>query len=136
MINDAFIRLWPEQASSYAVQVDWLVIAFTAMMAFFVLPVFVALWLFIFRYRRGQAADRDHRPESDLRVELTWIVLPFMAALTIFGYSALLFSRHARHRPMRWRYKSPRASGCGNSSTTAASARSIPCMFHQGARSS
>jgi cytochrome c oxidase subunit 2 len=91
MINDAFIRLWPEQASSYAVQVDWLVIAFTAMMAFFVLPVFVALWLFIFRYRRGQAADRDHRPESDLRVELTWIVLPFMAALTIFGYSALLF---------------------------------------------
>jgi len=91
MINDTFMRLWPEQASQYAGQVDELVIAFTAMMVFFVLPVFVALWVFIYRYRRGRPANRDHRPESDLRIELTWIILPFIGAMAIFGYSAYLF---------------------------------------------
>jgi cytochrome c oxidase subunit 2 len=91
MNPDTFLRLWPQQGSIYAGQVDTLVIAFTAMMALFVLPVFVALWVFIYRYRRGRVADRDHRPSSDLRVEIAWIVLPFIGALVIFGYSARLF---------------------------------------------
>lgn len=91
MISDHFMRLWPEQASLYAGQVDELVIGFTVMMAFFVLPVLVALGVFIYRYRRGKPADRDHRPQSDLRIELTWIILPFIASMVIFGFSAYLF---------------------------------------------
>ncbi|MDB6048737.1 MAG: cytochrome [Pseudomonas sp.] len=91
MINDQFMRLWPEQASLYAGQVDRLVIAFTVMMAFFVLPVLVALGVFIYRYRRGRPADRDHRPETNMHVEITWIVLPFIGAMVVFGWSAYLF---------------------------------------------
>ncbi|TRX73750.1 cytochrome c oxidase subunit II [Pseudomonas mangiferae] len=86
-----FVRLWPEQASHYAAQVDWLVIGFTGMMAMFVVPVFVFMWVFIFRYRRGHAAERDHRPSGSLKVELTWMVLPFIGALVLFVYSARLF---------------------------------------------
>ncbi|MEB0040034.1 MULTISPECIES: cytochrome c oxidase subunit II [unclassified Pseudomonas] len=91
MINDHFMRLWPEQASLYAGQVDRLVIAFTVMMAFFVLPVLVALWVFIYRYRRGRPADRDHRPEGNLRIEMAWIILPFIGSMVVFGWSAYLF---------------------------------------------
>lgn len=87
----SFMPLWPAQASDYAVQVDHLVIGFTAMMGLFVVPVLVALVMFIWRYRRGRPVDRDHRPSSDLRIELTWIALPFVASLLIFGLSAKLF---------------------------------------------
>jgi len=87
----SFMRLWPAQASDYAVQVDHLVIGFTAMMALFVVPVLVALAVFIWRYRRGRPADRDHRPSGDLRIELAWVILPFLASMVIFGLSARLF---------------------------------------------
>lgn len=133
-MNERFLHLWPEQASDYAVSVDWLVIGFTGMMALFVVPVFVALWIFIWRYRRGKKADRDHRPQSNLPIELAWIILPFIGSLVIFLFSARLFFSPARHRPMPWKYRSPRASGCGNSSTRAGSARSTPCTSRRGAR--
>lgn len=90
-MNGSFLHLWPEQASDYAVSVDWLVIGFTAMMALFVVPVFVSLWVFIWRYRRGQKADRNHRPQSNLPIELAWIILPFIGSLVIFLLSARLF---------------------------------------------
>src|SRR5471032_40982 len=90
-MKEHLLRLWPEQASDYAVSVDWLVIGFTAMMVLFVVPVFVALWLFIWRYRRGRKADRDHRPQSSLPIELTWIILPFIGSLVVFLFSARLF---------------------------------------------
>ncbi|WP_275629508.1 cytochrome c oxidase subunit II [Pseudomonas sp. 273] len=91
MSGGAFLPLWPPQASAYAAQVDWLVIGFTALMVLFIAPVFVALGLFIYRYRRGRVADRGHRPSSDLRIELAWVLLPFVGALLLFGFSARLF---------------------------------------------
>ncbi|WP_263138829.1 cytochrome c oxidase subunit II [Pseudomonas sp. RIT-PI-AD] len=91
MSLDRFVSLWPEQGSHYAEQVDWLVIGFTGMMALFVVPVFVFLWIFVFRYRRGRAALRDHRPDGSLKVEITWMLLPFIGALVLFVYSARLF---------------------------------------------
>lgn len=90
-MSERFTRLWPEQASTYAAQVDWLVIGFTAMMVLFVVPVFVALWVFIWRYRRGRPANRDRRPQGNLSIEVAWIVLPFIGSLIVFGFSAWLF---------------------------------------------
>ncbi|MBB3242213.1 cytochrome c oxidase subunit 2 [Pseudomonas sp. Tn43] len=90
-MNEPFLRLWPVQGSDYAASVDWLVIGFTAMMALFVVPVFVALWVFIWRYRRGREANRDHRAQSNLPIELAWIILPFIGSLVIFLFSARLF---------------------------------------------
>lgn len=90
-MTERFTPLWPQQASAYAAQVDGLVIGFTAMMALFVVPVFVALWVFIWRYRRGRKADRDHRVHSNLVIEVAWIVLPFIGSLVVFWFSARLF---------------------------------------------
>ncbi|PAU61908.1 cytochrome c oxidase subunit II [Pseudomonas sp. PICF141] len=90
-MSEPFLRLWPVQGSDYAASVDWLVIGFTAMMALFVVPVFVALWVFIWRYRRGREANRDHRAQSNLPIELAWIILPFIGSLVIFLFSARLF---------------------------------------------
>ena len=63
----------------------------TVLVALFVVPVFVALWVFIWRYRRGRVADRDHRPQSNLPIELAWIILPFIGSLVVFLFSARLF---------------------------------------------
>jgi heme/copper-type cytochrome/quinol oxidase subunit 2 len=116
------------------VSVDWLVIGFTAMMALFVVPVFVALWIFIWRYRRGRKAAHDHRARSNLPLELAWIVLPFIGSLVIFGFAARFFSSRVRRRPMRWKCRSRPGSGCGNSSIKVDSARSTPCTYRRGAR--
>lgn len=90
-MNETFIRFWPETASRYASNVDWLVFAFTGMMMFFVVPVFVLLVLFAFRYRQGTKVPRDHRPRGSMKVEMTWIALPFVGAMAIYLVSARLY---------------------------------------------
>lgn len=90
-MNEEFVRFWPQTASSYAANVDWLVFAFTVMMMFFVVPVFVLLTLFAFRYRKGTKVLRDHRPRGSMKVELTWIAIPFVGAMVIYLVSARLY---------------------------------------------
>lgn len=90
-MNETFVRFWPQTASDYAGNVDWLVFAFTGMMMFFVVPVFVLLLLFSFRYRKGTQVPRDHRPRGSMKVEMTWIALPFVGAMVIYLVSAKLY---------------------------------------------
>ncbi|MFK4134749.1 cytochrome c oxidase subunit II [Pseudomonas luteola] len=91
MNESTFMHFWPDQASSYAGQVDWLVITFTGMMILFVLPVFICLVVFSFRYRRGSQVPRDHRPAGNHKIEITWIALPFIGAMILFVLSSRLY---------------------------------------------
>ncbi|AOE60346.1 cytochrome c oxidase subunit II [Pseudomonas corrugata] len=91
MNQGAFMHLWPEQASSYAGQVDWLVITFTAMMFLFVFPVFLCLLVFSFRYRQGSRVPRDHRPVGNHKIEIVWIAVPFIGAMILFVLSSYLY---------------------------------------------
>ncbi|WP_058545215.1 MULTISPECIES: cytochrome c oxidase subunit II [Pseudomonas] len=91
MNENTFIKFWPEQASHYAGQVDWLVATFTGMMLLFVLPVFVCLLVFSFRYRQGTKVPRDHRSIGNHKIEITWIALPFLGAMVLFVLSSRLY---------------------------------------------
>jgi len=91
MNESTFIKFWPEQASQYAGQVDWLVVTFTGMMLLFVLPVFICLLVFSFRYRVGSKVPRDHRSIGNHKIEMTWIVLPFLGAMILFVLSSRLY---------------------------------------------
>ncbi len=90
-MNGKFIPLWPETASSYASRVDTMVVSFTGIMLLFVLPAVVCLIVFILRYRSATNVARDHRPQGNHKLEITWIVLPFIASMILFGWSARLF---------------------------------------------
>jgi len=84
-------RLFPSQASSGAVEVDWLFFGLTAMMIFFCLAVFLPILYFSIRYRRGSMADRSHPLSGSNLLESGWTLLPLLVSLGFFIWGALIY---------------------------------------------
>jgi cytochrome c oxidase subunit 2 len=87
------IPLLPEQASSFAVEVDAIYFVLWALTILFSFLVLAALAFLSYRYRRGARADRTRQVHSDLRVELIWSIVPLVIGLAVFGWSAHLHAR-------------------------------------------
>jgi cytochrome c oxidase subunit II len=82
---------FPERASSVAGQVDLLYFVLVAMSVFFVALIFLPLVYFLFKYRRGQKADRRPLHVSTTAIEVTWTVVPLVMALALFAWAAGLY---------------------------------------------
>jgi cytochrome c oxidase subunit II len=82
---------FPDQASTFASQVDLLYFVLVGLSLLFagVLP-FVILYLIV-RYHRSQKVDRSNPVTSDLRLELTWTIIPLILALGVFFWGAFLY---------------------------------------------
>jgi cytochrome c oxidase subunit 2 len=82
---------FPDQASTFAGPVDLLYFVLVALSLLFagVLP-FVILFLII-RYHRSQKVDRSNASSSDLRLELTWSIIPLILAMGVFFWGAFLY---------------------------------------------
>lgn len=87
------------EASAHAAEVDLLTVAFTALAAALTIPVFVLILVFAIRYRRGKAADREHAPDRNVWLEVSWSVIPFMLILVFFLISARIFFNLHRAEP-------------------------------------
>ena len=75
-------------------QIDWMIIAFTIVTLFLVVPVFVCFTYWSWKYRRGRNVDRSQRAIRNVRVELSWTLIPFALTLIFFVWAA----RAVRHR--------------------------------------
>lgn len=87
------IPLLPQQASSFAVEVDAIYLVLWALTIFFSFAVMATLVFLAYRYRRGSNADRSRPVHSDLRVELLWSIVPLIIGLIVFAWSANLYAR-------------------------------------------
>lgn len=85
--------LWPAAISAYARELDWLMLAFTALLVVLVFPIFAALVWFALRYRQGSTADRTHKISRSVAIEAAWSVIPFLLTLVFFVWAADLFIR-------------------------------------------
>lgn len=91
MIDDGF-RLFPEQASTHAAGVDRLYFALIGMSVFVTLLVTLLIVYFSIKYRKGNTrVDRTAGSTHDLRLEITWMVIPFVISMSIFGWGASLY---------------------------------------------
>lgn len=81
----------PEQASTFAAEVDALYFALVAVTAFFTIAVCAMIGYFSVKYRRGKKADRSNAPLANHKLEAVWIIIPLGIALAIFGWSAKIF---------------------------------------------
>jgi cytochrome c oxidase subunit 2 len=83
--------LFPEQASTFAAQVDTLYFFLVALSLIFagVLP-FVILWLIV-RYHRSQQVDRTNPLDSSLKLELTWTIIPLILVMIVFFWGSFLY---------------------------------------------
>lgn len=88
---DTSFRLFPEAASTMASQVDGLYFFLLALTAFFALLIFGLIAYFSIRYRRRSPGDRPAPVATNLKLELTWTIIPFLITMVLFSWSAKLF---------------------------------------------
>jgi cytochrome c oxidase subunit 2 len=87
---DSF-QLFPEQASTAAVQIDSIFGVLVALSIFFAVLIAAAIVFFGIRYRHKSDADRSNILHESLALEFGWSFIPFLLAMGIFGWSAMLY---------------------------------------------
>ena len=93
---DTEFRFMPEQASSFASEVDALY-AFLLMVGG-VMSVGIATTIvyFAIKYRRGSRADRTQGAGHVFLIELSWILIPFAFMMVMFVWGARLYFAEIR----------------------------------------
>jgi cytochrome c oxidase subunit 2 len=89
-------QILPTQASTMAPQVDALYFFLVALTAFFTLLISAFVVYFAIKYRRRSKDDVGEAIHGNLKLEITWTVIPLLIVLFIFGWSAKLFFTMAR----------------------------------------
>ena len=92
------LPLYPEQASNFASSVDALMLFMIAVCLFFALGICAAVIYLFFRYRRRDPNEVGVPIHGNMRLEITWIVLPFFLLMAMFGWGAVVFVNF-RHMP-------------------------------------
>ncbi|MCC7125833.1 MAG: cytochrome c oxidase subunit II [Acidobacteria bacterium] len=92
------IPLFPEQASTFAKDVDALYLFITATATVFALGVTIAVVAFGIIYRRKHDGEVGARIEGNLPLELLWSIIPTMIAMVMFGWGASTYF-HMRTPP-------------------------------------
>ena len=88
-------RIMPEQASSFAADVDRLY-AFLWIVSGVMMVLIGALILyFAIKYRRGSRADRRETNTHFFWIETTWIVGPFIVVMIMFFWGAQLYLKQS-----------------------------------------
>jgi cytochrome c oxidase subunit II len=91
MQNNSWIPLFPEQASSFAWQVDALYFYIIAICLFFGLGVVAFVALFAFKYREKEKFATPKEIHGSNVLEITWTAIPFVIAMTIFVFGTYVF---------------------------------------------
>jgi cytochrome c oxidase subunit 2 len=83
--------LAPPAASNWATENDAIFYTLVALSVFFTAIVGFFVVFFAVRYRTGTKADRSRPVYEDLRLELSWVVVPLIMALVMFYFGAKLY---------------------------------------------
>jgi cytochrome c oxidase subunit II len=85
------LLLFPEQASTFAPEVDHLLYFLVAVTAFFSLLIFGAIFYFAVRYRRRSAGELPRVTHTGYTLEILWSVIPFGITMVMFTWGASVF---------------------------------------------
>jgi len=114
------LPIYPEQASNFAPQVDSLMTFLILASAFFTIAITAAIIFFFFKYHRKSKYEIGAPIHGDMRLELTWIIIPFILAMGMFGWGAAVYVDY-RHAPQdtldiymigkQWMWKAQQPNG-------------------------
>ncbi|MBA2735991.1 MAG: cytochrome c oxidase subunit II, partial [Pyrinomonadaceae bacterium] len=96
MQNYSWIPFFPEQASSFAWQVDALYFYLIAISAFFTVVVVAALFVFGVKYREKEKYATGAEIHGSIGLETLWSIIPFVISMTIFLGGAIVFYNQFR----------------------------------------
>ncbi|MCG8606323.1 cytochrome c oxidase subunit II [bacterium] len=89
-MNKGF-RLFPEQASTLASQVDYLYLFLVVVSIFFALLIFFLIYIFAVKYRRRSEDDIPKEIPGLLKLELVWAGVPLVLCMVVFAWGASLY---------------------------------------------
>src|SRR5215467_3638482 len=84
-------QLFPDQASTFAPEVDHLLYFLLAVTVFFTLLIFGAIFYFAIRYRRRSEKELPHVVHTGYTLEILWSVIPFGLTMVMFTWGASIF---------------------------------------------
>ena len=84
--------LAPQQASTYAVDMDNIFFALCGLTLFFTVLVLALMLFFAIRYRTGSKYSRKGAVDEHILLELSWSVLPLFIAIGMFVWAARPFT--------------------------------------------
>ena len=91
MQDNSWIPLFPEQASSFAWQVDALYFYIIAVSLFFGVGCSIAIFYFAVKYREREKFAKGADIHGSMALELTWTIIPFAISMTMFIAGAYVF---------------------------------------------
>ncbi len=86
----------PEQASSFAADVDALYGFLLLVSGVFTVLIAFLIMFFAIKYRRGSRADRTQGETHFFVMELAWIIVPMLLTVPMFYYGAVLYFEQTR----------------------------------------
>lgn len=91
-----WLSLAPEQASTFATDVDLLYYYLWALTAFFFVLLVSAIIYFAVKYRRRSDAEIPRPIAGSIKLETLWTVIPFILALSIFAWATNIYVKMVR----------------------------------------
>ena len=91
MQTTSWVPLFPEQASTFAWQVDLLYFYLIAVSLAFTIPIVVAIFAFGLKYREKVKYGKGADIHGSMVLEVTWSIIPFIVSMTIFLGGAIVF---------------------------------------------
>ncbi len=85
------IPFLPEQASTFASEVDLFFLFLVGLTVFFTVLIGVLAAVFMVKYRRRSEAEVPEQIEGAMLLEIAWTVIPFVIAMGIFAWGAKLY---------------------------------------------
>jgi cytochrome c oxidase subunit 2 len=114
------LPIYPEQASNFAPQVDSLMTFLILASAFFTIVITAAIIFCFLKYHRKGKNEIGAPIHGDMRLEITWIIVPFILAMGMFVWGAAVYVDY-RHAPQdtldiymvgkQWMWKAQQPNG-------------------------
>jgi cytochrome c oxidase subunit 2 len=95
----AKLPLFPEQASTFAPEVDHLLYFLLVVTVIFSVGIFCAIFYFAVRYRRRSEHELPHDPHTGMILEVIWSVIPFGITMVMFTWGASLYFKQSIPAP-------------------------------------
>ncbi len=96
MQTNSWVPLFPEQASTFVWQVDWLYAYLIIVSVAFTIPIVVAIFYFGIKYREKEKFATPEEMHGSIMLETVWSIIPFVVSMTIFLGGAYVFYNQMR----------------------------------------
>lgn len=94
--SNSWVPLFPEQASTFASQVDLLYLYLIGISAFFTIGIVIALIFFSIKYREKEKYATGAEIHGSVGLETFWSIIPFIISMTIFLGGAVVYYNQFR----------------------------------------